>query len=79
MGECFFTSNIITDTGFHLRFGLRREIGYKLLKKHKIASLSIMNPFYGSRKPEKQKKSSLLYVTIHSYDVDAYTDIRAGE
>eukprot|EP00012_Vannella_robusta_P013112 CAMPEP_0206205472 /NCGR_PEP_ID=MMETSP0166-20121206/14247_1 /ASSEMBLY_ACC=CAM_ASM_000260 /TAXON_ID=95228 /ORGANISM="Vannella robusta, Strain DIVA3 518/3/11/1/6" /LENGTH=219 /DNA_ID=CAMNT_0053625511 /DNA_START=229 /DNA_END=883 /DNA_ORIENTATION=- len=49
-------------TGDH-GFSMRQDIGFTLLKHKKIASISICNPFYGTRKPEKQKRSALLHVT----------------
>lgn len=44
------------------RFSVRKEIGKNLVKEYNIASLAIMNPFYGQRKPEKQERDAIFHV-----------------
>jgi len=52
----------MAGTGDHYFWRRRLLIAKPLLKQHGIASLIIENPFYGSRRPSQQSRSSLNHV-----------------
>lgn len=49
----------LAGTGDHFYWRRRMLMARPLLKEHGIASILLENPFYGSRKPKTQKRSSL--------------------
>eukprot|EP01103_Thecamoeba_quadrilineata_P017309 TRINITY_DN6080_c0_g1_i1.p1 TRINITY_DN6080_c0_g1~~TRINITY_DN6080_c0_g1_i1.p1 ORF type:complete len:412 (+),score=63.00 TRINITY_DN6080_c0_g1_i1:81-1316(+) len=53
---------LLSGTGEESLVYRRRNIGVPLLEQG-IGSLTLMNPFYGHRKPQKQSSSRLCYVT----------------
>ncbi|XP_001640986.2 protein ABHD18 [Nematostella vectensis] len=52
----------LAGTGDHFYWRRRNFMAKPLLKEHGIGSIILENPFYGSRKPKDQQRSSLKHV-----------------